>query len=291
MQSSLFNHKDVRFSNPTVNFILRNFQSKYRLDFDNVKKQWSNRLHNILREAMKLKFSDRDEDLHSYSISIPVKYLSDMNGIFINKIEELYPDLDFYEYARLKEFLYSANKINDYIQNTHAYDNLLSLKEFVQNKLKRYDLDSISENLFNSLFNYSEKKYQERDYDVLGAYFNKSHQIEIYYVPIFIFSTLHKIEPSSLFLVVLAHEFAHAYHQMGFDIDGHQWESFQTVDRNIKESLAQFYTEIFCIKMNLFLPEIYNAYNTLLGHQPEHYKIHTEWRKKYSLESIRKVLI
>ena len=45
--------------------------------------------------------------------------------------------------------------------------------------------------------------------------------------------------------MVLTHELAHAYTQLGADIDGRRWAaaSFAKAETELKEGLAQYYTE------------------------------------------------
>ena len=93
--------------------------------------------------------------------------------------------------------------------------------------------------------------------DVLGAYFFKIGEIRIYWLAIAIFSALWSVPIEALTFVVLAHELAHAYTHLGYDIDEQDWptENFASTDVAIVEGLAQFYSEVVCENLKTQLPE------------------------------------
>jgi hypothetical protein len=69
--------------------------------------------------------------------------------------------------------------------------------------------------------------------------------IRIYWAAIGLLSEWlgHSVE--ALTIVVLAHELAHAYTQLGADIEGRRWPApqFSRADIQVKEGLAQYYTD------------------------------------------------
>jgi hypothetical protein len=96
-----------------------------------------------------------------------------------------------------------------------------------------------------------------------------------------------------LTVVVMAHELAHAYTHLGFDIDGYYWNtySFYKSDRALVEGLAQYYTEKALKNLSIRIPGGYIAYEELLRNQPSAYHTHIEWIKDTTPESIRTALI
>ena len=123
--------------------------------------------------------------------------------------------------------------------------------------------------------------------DVLGAYFLHQHEVRIYWLAIGIYSVLLSIPLEGLTIVVLAHELAHAYTHIGYDIDGHDWPTrrFAATDLAIIEGLAQFYAQVVCTKFEKQMPEAIDAFDRLMEHQSGIYKTHTKWVEKDEKES------
>jgi hypothetical protein len=115
--------------------------------------------------------------------------------------------------------------------------------------------------------------------DVLGAYFFLIPEIRIYWVVIGITARLLGVSVESLTVVVLAHELAHAYTHLGYDIDSEQWDtkSFAQSDLNIVEGLAQFYTEVVCKRLERRMPSALVTYKKLLERQSGPYRAQLEW--------------
>ena len=104
--------------------------------------------------------------------------------------------------------------------------------------------------------------------DVLGAYFFRREEIRIYWIAIAIFSALWSVPIEALTFVVLAHELAHAYSHLGYDIDELDWPTsiFASTDVAIVEGIAQFYTELVCENMKNQIPDCTTTFGTLLNH-------------------------
>ncbi len=83
----------------------------------------------------------------------------------------------------------------------------------------------------------------------------------------------------ALTAVVLAHELAHAYSLLGYDIDGTRWidEGFDLTEKSVKEGVAQYYTEKVMLRLRYRIPGGYKAYKALLEKQTPDYHTHTEW--------------
>lgn len=122
------------------------------------------------------------------------------------------------------------------------------------------------------------------DEDVLGCYFfggTGTKRIELYWMPIAMFAAMAEVRIEDLTLVVLAHELAHAYTHLGFDIDGEQWKqgAFDTAHDDIVEGLAQFYTEVVTNRIRPHNPGPFEAYEALLEYQGGAYLAHLGWFK------------
>lgn len=115
--------------------------------------------------------------------------------------------------------------------------------------------------------------------DVLGAYFIRQQEVRVYWQAIGVFAALYGVDVEPLTVVVLAHELAHAYTHLGFDIDGFDWptERFVSTDIAIVEGLAQFYAEVVCKNLEAQIPEAIAAFRVLLTEQNELYRTHRSW--------------
>jgi hypothetical protein len=118
-------------------------------------------------------------------------------------------------------------------------------------------------------------------------------EIELYWGIVGLISRLITCTVEALTVVVLAHELAHAYTHLGFDIDGERWanEDFANSDRGLKEGLAQYYAALVCGAFARFDPTIEQAYEGLLKSQPEDYQTHLPWLKDQKPEELRVSMI
>jgi len=150
------------------------------------------------------------------------------------------------------------------------------------------------------------------DEDILGHYFYKlpkgdstqiplleqelpptSSRIVLYWGVIGLVAEVLNLSVEDLTVVVMAHELAHAYTHLGFDIDGYYWNtySFYKSDRALVEGLAQYYTEKALKILSVKIPGGYGAYEELLRNQPSAYHTHNKWIKDTTPEAVRTALI
>ena len=147
------------------------------------------------------------------------------------------------------------------------------------------------------------QKLMSIEEDILGAYFYSERaglfgsepyktRIELYWLVIGSLARLIGTSVEGLTVVVLCHEFAHAFSHVGKDIDGKTWRSsFASAHKYTKEGVAQFYTGRVMKKLaEQGYPELLAAYETLLQHQQGPYKCHLEWAE-YSPEVMREALL
>lgn len=117
------------------------------------------------------------------------------------------------------------------------------------------------------------------DEDVLGGYFFRIPEISMYWAVIGITARALGVSTDALTIVVLAHELAHAYTHLGRDIDNERWETelFAKSDLDIVEGLAQFYTQVVCMRLEQRMPAALQTYQALLEKQSGPYRAHLEW--------------
>ncbi len=124
--------------------------------------------------------------------------------------------------------------------------------------------------------------------DVLGVYryrvrpsaFDEPEPaIELYWGVIGLVARDLAVSVEDLTVVVLAHELAHAYTHIGLDADNHFWPSgsFSNSAHELKEGLAQYYTQLVCERLMTISSGPMEAYQALLPHQPEAYQTHSHW--------------
>ena len=136
---------------------------------------------------------------------------------------------------------------------------------------------------------------------MLGAYFApqrtwydvKLPHIELYWAVIGLVAPLIGASAASLTVVVLAHELAHAFTQVGADIEGYRWEleSFHAAERPLKEGIAQYYTALACDRLTRVAPGAQAAYEALLPKQPDAYRVHVPWLEEHREEEVRLALV
>jgi hypothetical protein len=96
-----------------------------------------------------------------------------------------------------------------------------------------------------------------------------------------------------LAIVVLTHELAHAYTQLGADIEGYRWAApaFANAETALKEGLAQYYTDRVLNRLERRYAGALNVYQTMLPGQPEPYRAHKAWVKDFSPEAVRRAML
>jgi hypothetical protein len=92
---------------------------------------------------------------------------------------------------------------------------------------------------------------------------------------------------------VLTHELAHAYTQLGADIEGRQWgsSSFAKAETGLKEGLAQYYTDRVLHRLARRYGDALKVFQGLVPHQPKPYREHLPWVDKASPEAVRRAML
>jgi hypothetical protein len=96
-----------------------------------------------------------------------------------------------------------------------------------------------------------------------------------------------------LAIVVLTHELAHAYTQLGADIEGRRWAApaFARAATALKEGLAQYYTDRVLNRLERRYPGALKVFLRMLPSQPDAYRSHLPWIKKSSPEAVRRAML
>jgi hypothetical protein len=96
-----------------------------------------------------------------------------------------------------------------------------------------------------------------------------------------------------LAVVVLTHELAHAYTQLGAGIEGRRWAvaSFMKAESALKEGLAQYYTDRVLHRLERRFGGALKIFLKLLPNQPEAYRSHQPWMQSSSPEAVRRALL
>lgn len=279
--NNLFDQYKYQPQNVSVLTLIKDYEKEYYTLFSNIKNQWNNRIREFLRDSTGLKLNQRQtQKYYIKDISIEIVIKPDEDDYFIRLIDKNFPYLDFYEYERIRELFTYLEKAKPFLirhENSHFYE----LFNFCKEYLEFHDLNKILKILF-------EEEWKAKD--ILGSYFYDSHKIELYYLPLIIFSKLTGKSLENMFIVVLTHELAHAYHHMGRDNDGNMWVEMRGADISIKEGLAQYYSCLFAEEQKSIFPGIFKAYQDLLAHQEGPYVVHKDWFK-YKKEAIKAAMI
>jgi hypothetical protein len=97
----------------------------------------------------------------------------------------------------------------------------------------------------------------------------------------------------ALAAVTLTHELAHAYTQLGADIEGRRWPAadFARTETSLAEGLAQYYTERSLNRLDQRIPGVVAAFNALLKKQSDDYRAHATWITDHDPEAVRSAML
>lgn len=128
--------------------------------------------------------------------------------------------------------------------------------------------------------------------DLLVETIPNSARIRLYWAVIGLVGSLRGWDIEALTIVVLTHELAHAYTQLGADIDGHRWSArgFTASELHLREGLAQYYTKRVLARLPQSLGGAARVFDELLACQSEPYHAHEDW-EEYTPEVIRSAML
>lgn len=154
--------------------------------------------------------------------------------------------------------------------------------------LRAFFADTLREVIAKSVVQY----ILEVNEDVLGIYRSGPYsEIVLFWAVIGFVARGLGTDPAGLAGVVLAHELAHAYTHLGVDADGNTWEHFSKSESELKEGLAQYYTDRIAKEQGSKFPGLLDAYRTLTPQQPPKYQRHLTWTDRWPLEVVRAAML
>lgn len=94
-------------------------------------------------------------------------------------------------------------------------------------------------------------------------------------------------------IIVLTHELAHAYTQLGADIEGRRWpaRTFANAELGLTEGLAQYYTDRVLTRLERRYGGALKAFKQMLPRQPATYRTHVPWLRDSSPEAVRRAIL
>lgn len=135
------------------------------------------------------------------------------------------------------------------------------------------------------------------EYDARGLFIDEHAAnraaIRLYWGVIGLVSEWLGCSVEDLTVVVLTHELAHAYTQLGADIEGRRWAapSFAKAETELKEGLAQYYTDRVLRRLERRHGGALSVFLKMLPHQPDAYRSHEAWVKDFSPEAVRRAML
>jgi len=147
------------------------------------------------------------------------------------------------------------------------------------------------------------KKILAFDEDTLGCYvcvdrLTDEHRanrarVEVYWGVIGLVSAWAGFTVEDTTVVVLAHELAHAFTQLGAEIEGRRWPSADFVDAEpaLVEALAQYYTERCLRRLQGRYPGALRVFLDLMAKQPAIYRGHCAWAPHVDPEAVRQAML
>jgi hypothetical protein len=173
---------------------------------------------------------------------------------------------------------------NDQLQSIVDWANLL-LKELELNDPLNF-MRAFNEDILGA-YQYDSRGIFENEYLVNRA------SIRIYWGIIGLVSEWLGCTVEDLTIVVLTHELAHAYTQLGADIGGRRWPAslFAKAETSLKEGLAQYYTERVLQRLKQKYSGALQAYEKMLPMQSKAYQTHRPWIADCSSEAVRRAML
>jgi hypothetical protein len=263
--------KNGIYINPSVQRIADNWDRKYLPLFQSVKNTWNKPIRNYYTKVMGVNLLD-DETRSRSEIKISIKPIS--NKRILQLIDEVFGELDFEEYQKLKTFLHAAENVQPYFKESKKHSEQLSnLIEETKKRIGIFDIEELNRKLLKVLF--------DGETDIFGVYRAFFHarkgEIELYVIPCVLFCEANNLDLFTFVTMVMAHELAHGYNHLGIDKDNYFWESFPGTDRELIEGLAQYYTLEFLEKYITKLPKGTEIFYALLERQDDAYKTFENW--------------
>lgn len=169
---------------------------------------------------------------------------------------------------------------------------LLKKKDPIQ-KILSVDSDVLGEYIYKIIPEFSDRKFIDNIVEIPheNVVYN-SARIHLYWAVIGLISGWTGWKVEDLTVVVLTHELAHAYTQLGADIDGRRWSAriFSRTDTALKEGLAQYYTDRVLRRLQHRFDGALDVFEKLTERQTQPYRVHKKW-KDNTPEAVRLAML
>jgi hypothetical protein len=305
MNAPLRNISDEKITQSIANILGAGVENKVRTTVDT----WNQRIRDQLRKATGLRLSHGDQVQH-----VPIRVIPYLPRTFIDIVRNWDENFLQWVFTNLADLETTRQTLRDFYNTYPMIEQALApdvepaavptdinlVADLVDQIIEARKID------WPGVIRHPEEpsgasRGRSIEWDgsePFGTYNPRHPSIEIHWVAIGMFVTLSDEFNNSvedLTAKVLAHELAHAYTHVGFDIDGIRWDTdaFVHTDIFILEGLAQIYSEAVCLAVRKRNPGPLSAMNDLLIYQAPWYSEHRNWAPTHSHRSeiIRHALI
>jgi hypothetical protein len=279
----LFDNTRYVPKNKSIHQLEADWRKKYEKVFDSVKREWQPVIRDFMRDETGLSMHQkRAEKKILKDTNLNFDFVADTEWEFFKLIDEEFPDLDFNELIANRELQTVFQETEKFYQEGEKpTQEFIRLKNYVEKFLKDNDIEKVIEKIFKS---------KSSTFDIFGSYTYASGRIAIYYIPLILFARLKQVSLEYCLVTTLVHEVGHAFHHSGKDRDGTKWFDMPSANINIKEGLAQYYTERFIEAYANNFPQMETAYKTILSCQGGPYRVHETWAKEYKKEHVKQAM-
>lgn len=279
----LFEQDKYVIKNKSIYQLENDWLKKYSKEFDKVKTEWLPQIREFMREETGLSMHQKRVEKKIFKdTNLNFDFVQDTEWQFMKLIDEKFPNLDFNELIANRELNIVLSETKKYFEKDgRPQQEFGTLYSFVSKFLQDNNIEKVVEELFKS---------KSSTFDIFGSYTYASGRIAIYYIPLILFAKLKSISLEYCLVTTLVHEVGHAFHHSGKDKDGTKWLDMPRADIEIKEGLAQYYTERFVDAYSSSYPSLKKAYETILSCQGGPYLVHTKWKEDFKKEHVKHAL-
>lgn len=278
--TGLFEQPRYQPKNRSVLALMNEYGAKYEPLFNEVKTEWNLVIRDFYRNSMGLKlYSGPKGKKATGDGGVLIQIRPDRNDAFLKAVDEHLPDLDFERLAAMRQL---AKALASVAPHYSADEERERVRSWLFNDTQAFIRGSSLASPFKAML-----RTPGDHRSLFGQYTYSSQHIELFYMPLLIICKYREVDLRSSIVVVLAHELAHAYHHAGKDADGRTWVNMPKADIQIKEGLAQFYTERFVEAHEQHFPGLRKAYEAKHLGEDGPYNVHKAWRGMFTLEHMR----
>jgi hypothetical protein len=286
---------------------MQTFESKYSSWYQPLNQKQKEKYKAIEKLVLSINKNLKDEVISSYKknnykirkalsekIGFSLHYKSVEQGVFFESNERVTIPIKVEDSVPTKLLEILEDSDDDLLELLLNYNSMVTALKELKFQLEKYDSFSkfhehncSRKEIQSSIFHLRKlidavdssgiiEKLKKLGPDILGAYYFYDRRVELYWLSIGMYSLIYNTAIDELTIVVLAHELAHGYSHVGFDIDGNDWDTtaFSKTDLKIVEGIAQFYTEMIC---NDFSERASKTFNNLLEKQEIQYCDYKNW--------------